>query len=168
MASMGLAPLALLDDPDLEDHPVLARLMRFVYDRVNINYDFKLLYRYKAKYHPHTLGTTLLLFQSTAVVAQYAVRSRSSSQRDSLSRCCSGEEVFRKRSRHGNTLPRSSSGSVGRCSRRRRNGDPCGGSRATDHYDPDDTKTWPDVVSEDRDVVCQRATVQSALLSSAR
>ena len=54
MASMGLAPLALLDDPDLEDHPVLARLMRFVYDRVNINYDFKLLYRYKAKYHPHT------------------------------------------------------------------------------------------------------------------
>ena len=53
MASMGLAPLALLDDPDLLDHPVLARLMRFVYERVNINYDFKLLYRYKAKYHPH-------------------------------------------------------------------------------------------------------------------
>src|ERR1044072_5301442 len=22
-----------------------------------------------------------------------------------------------------------------------------------DHYDPDDTKTWPDVVTEDRDVV---------------
>ena len=54
MASMGLAPLALLDDPDLLDHPVLARLMRFVYEKVNINYDFKLLYRYKAKYHPHT------------------------------------------------------------------------------------------------------------------
>ena len=54
MASMGLAPLALLDDPDLLDHPVLARLMRFVYERVNVNYDFKLLYRYKAKYHPHT------------------------------------------------------------------------------------------------------------------
>jgi phosphatidylglycerol lysyltransferase len=54
MASMGLAPLALLDDPDLENHPVLARLMRFVYERVNLNYDFKLLYRYKAKYHPHT------------------------------------------------------------------------------------------------------------------
>jgi hypothetical protein len=35
------------------DHPVLARLMRFVYERVNLNYDFKLLYRYKAKYHPH-------------------------------------------------------------------------------------------------------------------
>jgi phosphatidylglycerol lysyltransferase len=54
MASMGLAPLALLDDPDLADHPVLTRLMRFVYERVNVNYDFKLLYRYKAKYHPHT------------------------------------------------------------------------------------------------------------------
>src|ERR1700752_445438 len=53
MASMGLAPLALLDDPDLLDHPLLARLMQFVYERVNINYDFKLLYRYKAKYHPH-------------------------------------------------------------------------------------------------------------------
>lgn len=54
MASMGLAPLALLDDPDLENHPVLTRVMRFVYERVNLNYDFKLLYRYKAKYHPHT------------------------------------------------------------------------------------------------------------------
>jgi lysylphosphatidylglycerol synthetase-like protein (DUF2156 family) len=54
MASMGLAPLALLDDPDLENHPVLTRVMRFVYERVSLNYDFKLLYRYKAKYHPHT------------------------------------------------------------------------------------------------------------------
>ena len=53
MASMGLAPLALLDDPDLADHRLLARLMRFVYQRVDFNYDFKLLYRYKAKYHPH-------------------------------------------------------------------------------------------------------------------
>jgi phosphatidylglycerol lysyltransferase len=53
MASMGLAPLALLDDPDLLDHPVLARAMRFVYERMNLNYDFKRLYRYKAKYHPH-------------------------------------------------------------------------------------------------------------------
>jgi phosphatidylglycerol lysyltransferase len=53
MASMGLAPFALLDDPDLLDHPVLARAMRFVYERVNLNYDFKFLYRYKAKYHPH-------------------------------------------------------------------------------------------------------------------
>jgi phosphatidylglycerol lysyltransferase len=54
MASMGLAPLALLDDPDLRRHPRLTNLMRFVYQRVNNNYDFKLLYRYKAKYHPHT------------------------------------------------------------------------------------------------------------------
>ncbi|HZE71819.1 MAG TPA: DUF2156 domain-containing protein [Pyrinomonadaceae bacterium] len=54
MASMGLAPLALLDDPDLHRHPRLTNLMRFVYQRVNNNYDFKLLYRYKAKYHPHT------------------------------------------------------------------------------------------------------------------
>src|SRR5258705_5537226 len=53
MASMGLAPLALLDDPDLSRHPHLTGLMRFVYQRVNNDYDFKLLYRYKAKYHPH-------------------------------------------------------------------------------------------------------------------
>jgi phosphatidylglycerol lysyltransferase len=53
MASMGVAPLALLDDPDLADHPLVARVMRLVYQRVNANYDFKRLYRYKAKYHPH-------------------------------------------------------------------------------------------------------------------
>jgi len=53
MASMGVAPLALLDDPDLADHPLAAKLMSFVYQRVNANYDFKTLYRYKAKYHPH-------------------------------------------------------------------------------------------------------------------
>lgn len=53
MASMGVAPLALLDDPDLADHPLAAKLMRFVYQRVNNSYDFKRLYRYKAKYHPH-------------------------------------------------------------------------------------------------------------------
>jgi phosphatidylglycerol lysyltransferase len=53
LVSMGLAPLALLDDPDLSAHPRLTRLMRFVYQRVNTGYDFKLLYRYKAKYHPH-------------------------------------------------------------------------------------------------------------------
>ena len=53
MASMGLAPLALLDDPDLRGHPRVTSLMRFVYQRVNSNYDFKLLYRYKVKYHPH-------------------------------------------------------------------------------------------------------------------
>jgi phosphatidylglycerol lysyltransferase len=53
MASMGVAPLALLDDPDLARHPRVAKLMRFVYQRVNTDYDFKRLYRYKAKYHPH-------------------------------------------------------------------------------------------------------------------
>lgn len=53
MASMGVAPLALLDDPDLADHPLVAKTMRFVYQRVNTNYDFKRLFRYKAKYHPH-------------------------------------------------------------------------------------------------------------------
>jgi len=54
MASMGLAPLALLDDPDLNEHPTLTRLMRFAYQQVTNRYDFKLLYRYKAKYHPHS------------------------------------------------------------------------------------------------------------------
>jgi len=54
MASMGVAPLALLDDPDLADHPLVTKLMRFVYQRGNADYDFKRLYRYKAKYHPHT------------------------------------------------------------------------------------------------------------------
>jgi len=53
MASMGVAPLALLDDPDLAEHPLVTKLMRFVYQRVNTSYDFKRLYRYKAKYHPH-------------------------------------------------------------------------------------------------------------------
>jgi phosphatidylglycerol lysyltransferase len=53
MASMGLAPLALLDDPDLNEHPTLTRLMRFAYQQVTNSFDFKLLYRYKAKYHPH-------------------------------------------------------------------------------------------------------------------
>ncbi len=53
VASMGLAPLALLDDPDLNEHPTLTRLMRFTYQRVTNTYDFKTLYRYKAKYHPH-------------------------------------------------------------------------------------------------------------------
>src|SRR5215813_6128792 len=53
MASMELAPLALLDDPDLDDHPTLTRLMRFAYQQVKNSYDFKPLYRYKAKYHPH-------------------------------------------------------------------------------------------------------------------
>ncbi|HEX6649010.1 MAG TPA: DUF2156 domain-containing protein, partial [Pyrinomonadaceae bacterium] len=75
MASMGLAPLALLDDADLENHPVLARLMRFVYDRVNVNYDFKLLYRYKAKYHPHTWEPRYFCFNQRRLSLQmiYAV-----------------------------------------------------------------------------------------------
>ena len=62
MASMGLAPLALLDDPDLTDHPLFTRLMRFVYQRVDVNYDFKLLYRYKAKYHPHAWESRYFCF----------------------------------------------------------------------------------------------------------
>ena len=62
MASMGLAPLALLDDPDLSRHPRVTSLMRFVYQRVNNNYDFKLLYRYKAKYHPHAWEPRYLCF----------------------------------------------------------------------------------------------------------
>ena len=53
MASMGLAPLAQLDDPDLTRHPRLTRLMRYVFQQVNGKYDFKNLFRYKAKYHPH-------------------------------------------------------------------------------------------------------------------
>jgi len=53
MVSMGLAPLALLDDPDLMDHPLVTRLMRLVYKRSSRSYDFKHLYHYKAKYHPH-------------------------------------------------------------------------------------------------------------------
>ena len=62
MASMGVAPLALLDDPDLADHPLAAKFMRFVYQRVNANYDFKHLYRYKAKYHPHAWEPRYLCF----------------------------------------------------------------------------------------------------------
>jgi phosphatidylglycerol lysyltransferase len=75
MASMGLAPLALLDDPDLENHPVLARLMRFVYESVNLNYDFKLLYRYKAKYHPQTWEPRYFCFNQRRLSFQmlYAV-----------------------------------------------------------------------------------------------
>ena len=67
MASMGLAPLALLDDPDLADHPFLTRLMRFIYQRVNVSYDFKLLYRYKAKYHPHAWEPRYFCFNQTRI-----------------------------------------------------------------------------------------------------
>jgi phosphatidylglycerol lysyltransferase len=62
MVSMGLAPLALLDDPDLSDHPLLTRLMKIVYQRFNASYDFKLLYRYKAKYHPHAWESRYFCF----------------------------------------------------------------------------------------------------------
>src|ERR1700752_53710 len=75
MASMGLAPLALLDDPDLKKQPRLTRLMRFAYEQVNNTYDFKLLYRYKAKYHPHTWETRYLAFNKERFSPQmlYAV-----------------------------------------------------------------------------------------------
>jgi hypothetical protein len=75
----GTCAARALDDPDLLDHPVLARLMRFVYERVNINYDFKLLYRYKAKYHPHTWEPRYFCFNQRRF-AQHAVRGDSGSQ----------------------------------------------------------------------------------------
>src|SRR6266850_3294386 len=62
IASMGLAPLANMDDPDLKRHPRLTRLMRFAYERVENSYDFKHLYRYKAKYHPHVWERRYLCF----------------------------------------------------------------------------------------------------------
>ena len=62
IASMGLAPLANMDDPDLMRHPRLTRLMRFAYEHVEITYDFKHLYRYKAKYHPHAWERRYLCF----------------------------------------------------------------------------------------------------------
>jgi lysylphosphatidylglycerol synthetase-like protein (DUF2156 family) len=72
MASMGLAPLALLDDPDLSGHPRLTSLMRFVYQRVNSNYDFKLLYRYKAKYHPHAWEPRYFCFNQKRLTLRMA------------------------------------------------------------------------------------------------
>jgi phosphatidylglycerol lysyltransferase len=75
MASMGLAPLALLDDPDLSGHPRLTNLMRFVYQRVNNNYHFKLLYRYKAKYRPHAWEPRYFCFNQKRLTVRmlYAV-----------------------------------------------------------------------------------------------
>jgi len=72
MASMGLAPLALLDDPDLSGHPRLTSLMRFAYQQVNNNYDFKLLYRYKAKYHPHAWEPRYLCFNQKRLTLRVA------------------------------------------------------------------------------------------------
>lgn len=62
LGSMGLAPLAKLDDPDLRPYPRLTRLMRFAYEKVEGAYDFKQLYRYKAKYHPHAWERRYLCF----------------------------------------------------------------------------------------------------------
>jgi len=75
VASMGLAPLALLDDPDLAEHPRLTRLMRFAYQQFNNSYDFKLLYRYKAKYHPHAWESRYFCFNQRRLSARmlYAV-----------------------------------------------------------------------------------------------
>ena len=65
MCSMGLAPLAKLDDPDLIGHPRLTKLMQFIYDRADGAYDFKHLYRYKAKYHPHAWERRYLCFNQS-------------------------------------------------------------------------------------------------------
>ena len=62
MASMGLAPLAGLEDPDLERHPYLAQILRWMYANVKRTYDFQQLHRYKAKYHPHAWERRYLCF----------------------------------------------------------------------------------------------------------
>jgi phosphatidylglycerol lysyltransferase len=70
MASMGLAPLAKLDDPDLSRHPRLTKLMQFAYERIEKAYDFKHLYRYKAKYHPQTWERRYLCFNQRRLSAR--------------------------------------------------------------------------------------------------
>ncbi|HSB27365.1 MAG TPA: DUF2156 domain-containing protein [Pyrinomonadaceae bacterium] len=70
MCSMGLAPLAKLDDPDLISHPRLTKLMQFVYERVEGAYAFKHLYRYKAKYHPHAWERRYLCFNQRRLSAR--------------------------------------------------------------------------------------------------
>jgi lysylphosphatidylglycerol synthetase-like protein (DUF2156 family) len=70
MCSMGLAPLAKLDDPDLISHPRLTKLMQFVYERVEGAYAFKHLYRYKAKYHPHAWERRYLCFNQRTLSAR--------------------------------------------------------------------------------------------------
>jgi phosphatidylglycerol lysyltransferase len=62
LASMGLAPLARLDDPDLARHPRLARAMQLIYEKPWHIYDFRQLYRYKAKYRPHLWERRYLCF----------------------------------------------------------------------------------------------------------
>jgi phosphatidylglycerol lysyltransferase len=59
---MGLAPLAALDDPDLEAHPLLAQLMRYAFEHFESIYGFKGLHWYKAKYHPHAWERRYLCF----------------------------------------------------------------------------------------------------------
>jgi phosphatidylglycerol lysyltransferase len=70
MCSMGLAPLAKLDDPDLMSHPRLTKLMQFIYDRADGAYDFKHLYRYKAKYHPVAWERRYLCFNQRRLSAR--------------------------------------------------------------------------------------------------
>ena len=70
MCSMGLAPLAKLDDPDLMSHPRLTKLMQFIYDRADGAYDFKHLYRYKSKYHPHAWERRYLCFNQRRLSAR--------------------------------------------------------------------------------------------------
>jgi phosphatidylglycerol lysyltransferase len=62
VVSLGLAPLAQLDDPDLARHPRLAKIMRLIYDKSKRVYDFRHLYRYKSKYHPHLWERRYLCF----------------------------------------------------------------------------------------------------------
>ena len=111
MASMGLAPLALLDDPDLSGHPRLTSLMRFVYQRVNSNYDFKLLYRYKAKYHPHAWEPRYFCFNQkrlTLRMAYAVVQVRNAISVGSLLRkTVKKKKGFRERCDHGNMPPHS-------------------------------------------------------------
>lgn len=70
IASMGLAPLANMDDPDLKRHPRLTRLMRYAYEHVENTYDFKHLYRYKAKYHPHAWERRYVCFHGRRLSPQ--------------------------------------------------------------------------------------------------
>ena len=70
MCSMGLAPLAKLDDPDLMSHPRLTKVMQFIYDRADGAYDFKHLHRYKAKYHPHAWERRYLCFNQRRLSAR--------------------------------------------------------------------------------------------------
>ncbi len=64
VASLGIVPLANLDDPDLARHPRLARLMRFTYERIEGADDFKSLFRDRAQYRPHAWEPRYLCFRS--------------------------------------------------------------------------------------------------------